>query len=120
MDDIAVQREKSRLEAILERADVPQQHRDVLIPVVENMAWQRLKLIETMEQIKDSPVAVEYNNGGGQSGVRENPIFKGYATLWKSYTTGLSVFTSYLPKEIEEEVIKEDSVLDKVIRMKQA
>ena len=118
MDDSRVKKEQKRLEAILERAGATQQTKDILSPVIENLSWQRVKLIDTMEKIKQSSVAIFYDNGGGQTGLRENPLFRGYGNLWKSYMTGLDKFTSYLPKEIQEEIQNENTILEKVRSMK--
>lgn len=121
MDKNSVTSERKRLEELLDRANVPQQQRDVLAPVIDNLAWQRIKLDETREAVKNAQVVVEYNNGGGQSGTRENPIFKAYINLWRAYMLGLEKYTSYLPKELQEEIAQENiSVLEQVKRMKKA
>ena len=121
MDKNSVETEYKRLQDLLDRADVPQQKRDVLAPVIDNMAWQRVKLDEAREEMQDASVVCEYNNGGGQTGTRENPIFKAYINLWRAYMVGLEKFTSYLPKELQEEVTEESiSVLEQVKRMKKA
>lgn len=121
MDETKVIQEHERLEALLDRADVPQQQRDVLAPVIDNMAWQRVKLDETREEMKEASVVCEYNNGGGQAGIRENPIFKAYINLWRAYMVGLEKYTSYLPKELQDEAAGDSiSVLDQVKQMKKA
>ena len=121
MDKKKVTKEHKRLEALLERAEVPQQQRDVLAPVIDNMAWQRVKLDEAREQMQDASIVCHYCNGGGQEGERENPIFKAYINLWRAYMVGLEKYTSYLPKELQEEA-KGDSldVLAQVRNMKKA
>ncbi len=119
MDKRAVTKEHKRLEALLDRADVPTQQRDVLAPVVDNMAWQRIKLDEAREEMKDASIVCHYSNGGGQEGERENPIFKAYINLWRAYMVGLEKFSSYLPKELQEEAAGDSlSVLDQVKQMK--
>jgi len=121
MDKRKITTEKRRLQALLERAEVPQLQRDVLQPVIDNMAWQRIKLNETMEEMQEASVVCEYDNGGGQTGTRENPIFKGYVNLWRAYMVGVEKFTSYLPKEMQEEAITQSvSILDQVKNMKKA
>lgn len=121
MDKSKVTREHKRLEALLDRAEVPKQQRDVLAPVIDNMAWQRVKLDEAREEMKDASVVCEYDNGGGQTGTRENPIFKAYINLWRAYMVGLEKYTSYLPKELQEEAAGDGlSVLDQVRQMKAA
>ena len=119
MDDNRVLQEHKRLEDLLERADVPQRQRDVLAPVIDNMAWQRIKLDETREEMREASVVCSYNNGGGQEGTRENPIFKAYINLWRAYMVGLEKYTSYLPKELQEEAAGGSiNVLEQVRQMK--
>ena len=121
MDNLTVITEHKRLEALLERANVPQQRRDVLAPVIDNMAWQRVKLDEAREEMQDASIVCHYDNGGGQSGERENPIFKAYINLWRAYMVGLEKYTSYLPKELQEEAAGGSiSVLEQVKKMKKA
>ena len=119
MDKRKVTKEHKRLEALLDRADVPKQQRDVLAPVIDNMSWQRVKLDETREEMQDASVVCHYSNGGGQEGERENPIFKAYINLWRAYMVGLEKFSSYLPKELQEEAAGDSlSVLEQVKQMK--
>lgn len=121
MDKRKVTREHQRLEALLDRADVPKPQRDVLAPVIDNMAWQRVKLDEAREEMQEASVVCEYDNGGGQTGTRENPIFKAYINLWRAYMVGLEKFSSYLPKELQEEAAGSSlSVLEQVKNMKKA
>lgn len=121
MDKSIIQAEHRRLETLLDRVGVPQQQRDVLAPVIDNMAWQRAKLDEAREEMQDASIVCHYDNGGGQSGERENPIFKAYVNLWRAYMVGLEKYTSYLPKEMQEEVNGNVlSVLDQVRQMKKA
>lgn len=41
-------------------------------------------------KIADEPLITEYNNGGGQSGTRENPFYPAYEKLLKSYVSTLA------------------------------
>lgn len=121
LDNRKVTKERKRLEELLDRAEVPQQQRDLLTPVVDNMAWQRVKLDEARKEMQDASIVCEYDNGGGQTGTRENPIFKAYINLWRAYMVGLEKFSSYLPKELQAEVEGESvSVLDQVRQMRKA
>ena len=121
MDKKKVEAEKKRLISLLDRAEVQPQHRDVLAPVIDNISWQRVKLAEAMEQMQNESLICEYNNGGGQAGIRENPIFKAYVNLWRAYMVGLEKFTSYLPKEMQEEAAGDNiDVLAQVKAMKKA
>ena len=85
------------------------------------MAWQRVKLDEARKEMQDASIVCEYDNGGGQTGTRENPIFKAYINLWRAYMVGLEKFSSYLPKELQAEIVGESvSVLDQVRQMRKA
>ena len=121
MNELKVKQEHTRLTALLDKANVPKQQRDVLAPVIDNMAWQRVKLDETREEMREASVVCEYDNGGGQTGVRENPIFKAYINLWRAYMVGLEKFSSYLPKDMQEETASDGlNVLEQVKQMKKA
>lgn len=78
-----------------------------LEPIIENVAWMKIKLDDAREKIASSSVVIPYDNGGGQSGIRENPLYKGYEALWKSYITGLDRILGALPKEAIESVADE-------------
>lgn len=121
MENKKVKAEYKRLQDLLARAEVPQQQRDVLAPVIDNMAWQRVKLDEARKEMQDASIVCHYDNGGGQSGERENPIFKAYINLWRAYMVGLEKYTSYLPKDLQEEAADGcKDVLAQVLSMKKA
>lgn len=94
--------EKQRINSILATFKVDENRRKLLEPVIENTAWMKAKLDETRVAIKASKVAIAYDNGGGQKGIRENPLFKGYSALWKSYMTGMSAILAGIPQGTED------------------
>lgn len=113
--------EYRRLESILKQGNISEQNMAALTPVLENLAWQKVKLDEARASIEKSTVAIPYDNGGGQKGIRENPLFKGYINLWRAYMLGVDKLTSYLPKDLQERIAPEaSSVLDKVRKKKKA
>lgn len=99
MEELA-KAEIRRLKNLLKRSGIDKNKISILMPVIENTAWMKIKLDEARELIKDSSIAISYDNGGGQKGIRENPIFKGYESLWKSYMSGLNVILNSLPEEV--------------------
>lgn len=72
---------------------------EALRPVLANVALMQAKLEETSEEIETSSIVVEYDNGGGQRGIRENPLFRGYEALWKSYMVGVRTILDGLDAE---------------------
>ena len=95
----AAKKEAKRLKELLLNEKVSQQQIMLIEPIIENTAWMKIKLDETRESIKTTSVAMPYNNGGGQKGVRENPLFKGYEALWKAYMQGMEKILDQLPEE---------------------
>lgn len=112
-----IKTEKDRLTAILFDCGVSENKISVLDPIIENTVWMRIKLDATREKIKTSPAVVKYDNGGGQTGIRENPYYKAYESLFKSYMSGMDKILSFLPKDTAQEikeVEKPKSVLELV------
>ncbi len=119
MDKRTITAEYKRLEALLKGAGVPEKKREALAPLMQNMAWQKAKLDEAREEMKDERLIDSYDNGGGQSGTRENPFFKSYLNLWRGYLAGLEKFTSYLPEDMQEEQKQVGlTLIDQVKQMK--
>lgn len=117
IDNPYVVEEISRLIDVLRNADISDNRIRALSPIIENTAWMKVKLDDTRDKIKTSSVVVPYDNGGGQKGIRENPLFKGYESLWKSYISGMEKILAALPAEaqaIKEEVEKPKTMLELV------
>lgn len=110
-------KEKKRIIKILKDAGISERRINTLTPVAENVGWMKAKLDDSRELIKHSNIVVPYDNGGGQKGIRENPAFKGYEALFKSYMQGMDRILNALPEEqaeAAEETAKPQSVLDLV------
>lgn len=98
MDEF-IEIEIKRLTELLRENGVSERRIKVLEPVIQNTAFMKAKLDETRELINDTSVVIPYDNGGGQKGLRENPIFKGYESLWKSYMQGMQKIIDAMPQE---------------------
>ena len=105
MDDAEIkeraQDEYNRICDILIDVGVSNKRRELLEPIIVNTAWMKAKLDDSREAIKNSQIVISYDNGGGQKGIRENPLFKGYESLWKSYITGMGKILESVPDETE-------------------
>ena len=104
------EKEKRRLKKLLKDAEVSESKIKMLEPVIENTAWMKAKLDDARDQIRGSSIAIPYNNGGGQKGLRENPLFKGYENLWRCYISGMTKLMEALPEEYQEEEKKKEEV----------
>lgn len=60
------------------------------------------KLESARKKMKDEPLTIEYDNGGGQTGTKENPFFASYTKLLSSYTKALSTLIAIIGEEDKE------------------
>lgn len=122
MKDIEIgkraEEEQNRIIDIMTKSGVSDKRIKMLEPVILNTAWMKAKLDDAREVIKNSNVVIPYDNGGGQTGIRENPVFKGYESLWKAYMNGMERILACLPQEIArveaEEATKPKTMLELV------
>jgi len=108
-------KERKRLTKILKEADVSKNRQDALADVVANVAWMKVKLDDARAAIKTAQIAITYDNGGGQKGIRENPLFRGYESLWKSYTVGMTKILDALPPEAVKEAEAPEEAAPKTV-----
>ena len=116
--DELVRKELRKISREIKKAKISEHKMKVIEPVVLNSAFMKVKLDEARELIKHETITVEYDNGGGQKGIRENPVFKAYEALWKSYMLGMDKILSVIPEQLQQELvdqaeqIKPQTVLD--------
>lgn len=101
---------RARAEAIC--ASLPEPTRARAIELAENILWMESKLANAREVIGKSSVAIPYDNGGGQRGIRKNPAFDGYNSLMNSYTKALKQLCEMLGVQ---EVESGDDDLDAIL-----
>lgn len=114
--------EEKNITELLDEAGISKSRIKALKSVIENTAWIKVKLDDARGAIKTSSVAIPYDNGGGQKGIRENPLFKGYEALWKSYMLGMTKILDTLPpEEVETKVeIEHPKTMLELVRSKHA
>lgn len=114
-------KEKNRLKKLLKEAGTEDWKIKMLLPVIENAAWMSARLEDSILEIGESGLVDYYDNGGGQTGVRQNPLFQGYEALWKSYMTGMSQIMAAAgsKKDAKSEKLKPKSVIELVRSQRQ-
>lgn len=115
-----MKKEKRRLRSLLFEFHVNDKKIKMLEPVIENTAWMKAKLDDTREKIKETSVVIGYDNGGGQKGVRENPLFIGYQKLWRSYISGLNIIMETLPASAAEQMLNSEDEPKNVLQLVRA
>lgn len=71
---------------------------DEALELAESVVFMSDKLKEARKQMAKEPLVVPYDNGGGQSGIRENPHFTAYEKLMGTYTKSLDQLTKIVEK----------------------
>ena len=70
--------------------------------IADQLKLMRAKLIEEGDKIPDEDLIVSYDNGGGQSGVRENPFYPAYEKFLASYIKTLTAYKDISGEEDAE------------------
>ena len=85
---------EKRIEEIC--AGVSSEMHEAAYELAANVLFMAEKLAEMRETLEDEPLTVEYNHGGGQSGIRKNPAFDAYNSLMRTYNNSVSQLTALL------------------------
>ena len=96
------QNELKRLQRLTKDV-IPDDKRTAIMPLMSNIAFLKVKLDQARVELMGESIFTEYDNGGGQTGVRENPAFRAYEALWKTYLSGLDALLKLLPEGAAED-----------------
>lgn len=88
---------------------------DEALELAESVVFMAAKLEESRKALKEQPLVIEYDNGGGQKGIRENPHFVAYEHLLSAYNKSLRQLTEIVekgaPSRKANDIMKELSVI---------
>lgn len=71
---------------------------DEALELAESVVFMATKLEESRKAMANEPIIIPYDNGGGQSGIRENPHYTAYEKLVTTYTKSLRQLTEIIEK----------------------
>lgn len=71
---------------------------DEALELAESVVFMAAKLEESRKAMATESLVVPYDNGGGQSGIRENPHFAAYEKLMNTYIRSLAQLTQIVEK----------------------
>lgn len=72
-------------------------HNEV-VELAESVLFMAKKLKAARQTMKNEELVMQYDNGGGQSGIRENPHFTAYEKLMTTYTKSLRQLEEMIEK----------------------
>ena len=72
------------------------------MPLMHNLAWLKVKLDDARADLMYEDIYTPYDNGGGQSGIREHPGFVAYNKLFTTFSRGIRQLTDLMDYEASE------------------
>lgn len=85
-------------------ANVDSRIKPQAVTLAKQLLFIAKKLEESKAALKDQPIVIPYDNGGGQVGIRENPAYAAYEKLLTSYTKSLAALREMIGNGAQEEV----------------
>ncbi len=77
-------------------ASVPERDRPRAVELCENVLFMERKLAEARRNMENQQIVIAYDNGGGQRGIRKNPMFDSYNALMRTYNASLAQLVEIL------------------------
>lgn len=65
--------------------------------LISNVGFLEDELWNARCDLMDAPIVVEYDNGGGQAGLRKHPGLEAYTRLYQQYLQGIRTLIEKLP-----------------------
>lgn len=91
-----VESELKKLREITKGA-IPDEKRKAVMPLLANLAFLKVKLDDSRSELLYEDIFTEYDNGGGQTGLREHPGFSAYNKLFTTFSRGIKQLTDMMP-----------------------
>lgn len=91
-----VDSELRKLQRITKDA-IPDDKRNIVLGMLPNLAFMKYKLDEARKELLYESIFTEYDNGGGQRGIREHPGFAAYNKLFASFQRGIKQLCDLMP-----------------------
>lgn len=76
---------------------IPDEKRGAVLAMLPNVAFLKVKLDEARRDLLYENIYTFYDNGGGQSGLREHPGFAAYNKLFTTFSRAIKQITDMMP-----------------------
>lgn len=81
----------------LTKDTLPPERRRAVMPLLQNIAFYRVKLDEARRMLLYEDLWTDYDNGGGQSGIREHPGFIAYNKMFTTFSRSVNQLADMMP-----------------------
>lgn len=92
--------------------DIAPEKRALADGLIQNAAFMRAMLNQIQETMKECGTVEDYNNGGGQAGVKISAATQSYNSLIKNYMAAIRDLNRLLPKGSVEITEKQDALAE--------
>lgn len=87
--------------------------------LIASVGWLEDRLYNARLDLGDAPLTVEYDNGGGQRGVRKNPAFDAFLDAYRQYMQGIRGLLARLPEPVSAgEGVAQPDVAETMARLR--
>lgn len=101
----AIKKEKNKLKKIFK--DIDKNKLDFVQTLIDRLAWLNVSVRELEELVDEEGTMIEYNNGGGQSGMKDNPNVKTLINYTKNITTITKQLVDLVPPNTKKSKLME-------------
>ena len=96
MKNEKILQEKERLLKIFE--DIDENKKKFVLHQIDSLAWLNVSIAELQDEIDATGTTVTYDNGGGQTGIKDNPNIKTLIAYQKNAIAITKQLTDLVPK----------------------
>lgn len=100
-----IKAEKNKLKRIFKEID--KNKLDFVMTLIDRLAWLNVSVKELEKLIDEQGTMIEYNNGGGQSGMKDNPNVKTLINYTKNITTITKQLVDLVPPNKQKSKLSE-------------
>lgn len=76
---------------------IPEEKRAAVLAMLPNIAFMKVKLDEARKELLYESIFTDYDNGGGQTGLREHPGFTAYNKMFTTFARSIKQLTDMMP-----------------------
>lgn len=103
--EISIKKEKNRIKKIFKEID--ENKLKFCMTLIDRLAWLNVSVKELEQSIDRDGTTILYDNGGGQSGVKDNPNVKTLIQYTKNITTITKQLVDLVPASKKKSKLEE-------------
>lgn len=98
--EMLIKKEKNKLKKIFKEID--ENKLKFVMTLIDRLAWLNVSVKELEDNIDKNGTTIPYDNGGGQSGIKDNPDVKTLIQYTRNITTITKQLVDLVPADRKE------------------